>query len=48
MGKLEHRVRVVEMRKISYRELLESEVKEDKLLAILCKKDKDFWDRLRG
>ncbi|MCS7279926.1 MAG: hypothetical protein NZ530_07740 [Thermodesulfobacteriaceae bacterium] len=47
MGRLEHRVKVVELRKISCRELLESEVEEDQLLAILCKKERDFWDRLR-
>ncbi|MCX7719990.1 MAG: hypothetical protein N2Z64_01800, partial [Dictyoglomus thermophilum] len=45
--RLEHRVKVVEMRKISCRELLESEVEEDQLLAILCKRERDFWDRLR-
>ncbi|MDW8093698.1 MAG: hypothetical protein RMI63_01590 [Caldimicrobium sp.] len=47
LGRLEHRVKVVEMRKISCRELLESEVEEDQLLAILCKRERDFWDRLR-
>ncbi|MCX7874187.1 MAG: hypothetical protein N2327_07135 [Caldimicrobium sp.] len=47
LGRLEHQVKVVEMRKISCRELLESEVEEDQLLAILCKKERDFWDRLR-
>ncbi|MCS7199331.1 MAG: hypothetical protein NZ850_03160 [Caldimicrobium sp.] len=47
LGRLQHRVKVVELRKISCRELLESEVEEDQLLAILCKRERDFWDRLR-
>ncbi|MCS7307911.1 MAG: hypothetical protein NZ526_05100 [Aquificaceae bacterium] len=47
LGELKHRVKVVYMKKISCREFLESEVEEDQLLAILCKREGDFLDRLR-
>ncbi|MCX8076542.1 MAG: hypothetical protein N3C57_05870 [Aquificaceae bacterium] len=42
-GELKHRVKVVDMKEISCRELLESEAEEDQLLAILCKREGDFW-----